>query len=163
MRETAPWKRERLPTPVFCPGEFHGPYSPWGRKELDTTEWLSLACLLYRWGEWCTGRINDLSTVIPHIHNGAGIWTQKAWSYQPVMLLLYLVHTPVMSWTPLYFKYLLANLSLQLHVNALQAGCQLYLFLFWVLVAETTDSKCFGNNWPVSKQRKHENRLKWGC
>ena len=36
------WRRERLPTPVFWPGEFHGVYSPWGRKELDTTEWLSL-------------------------------------------------------------------------------------------------------------------------
>ena len=22
-----PWRRERLPTPVFCPGEFHGLYS----------------------------------------------------------------------------------------------------------------------------------------
>ena len=33
------------PTPVFLPGESHGQrslvgYSPWGRKELDTTEWL---------------------------------------------------------------------------------------------------------------------------
>ena len=33
-----PWRRERLPTPVFWPGEFHGIYSPWGPKELDTTE-----------------------------------------------------------------------------------------------------------------------------
>ena len=33
-----PWRRERLPTPVFWPGEFHGLYSPWGRKESDTTE-----------------------------------------------------------------------------------------------------------------------------
>ena len=31
-------RRERLPTPVFLPGEFHGLYSPWGCKELDTTE-----------------------------------------------------------------------------------------------------------------------------
>ena len=30
------WRRERLPTPVFWPGESHGLYSPWGRKELDT-------------------------------------------------------------------------------------------------------------------------------
>ena len=37
-----PWRREQLPTPVFWPGEFHGLYSPWGRKELDTTEQLSL-------------------------------------------------------------------------------------------------------------------------
>ena len=32
------WRRERLPTPVSWPGEFHGPYSPWGRKESDTTK-----------------------------------------------------------------------------------------------------------------------------
>ena len=32
----------KVPTPVFWPGEFHGPYSPWGRKESDTTEPLSL-------------------------------------------------------------------------------------------------------------------------
>ena len=43
-----PWRRERLPTPVFWPGEFHGLYSPWGRKESDTTELLALhfPCLL---------------------------------------------------------------------------------------------------------------------
>ena len=37
-----PWRRERLPTPVFCLGEFHGLYSPWGCKESDMTEQLSL-------------------------------------------------------------------------------------------------------------------------
>ena len=37
-----PWKRERLPTPVFWAGEFHGLYRPWGHKESDTTERLSL-------------------------------------------------------------------------------------------------------------------------
>ena len=47
MRETwvgkISWRRERLPTPRFWPGEFHGLYSPWGHKESDTTEWLSLS------------------------------------------------------------------------------------------------------------------------
>ena len=47
MRETwvwkIPWRRERLPTPVFWPGEFHGLYSPWGHKESDTTERLSIS------------------------------------------------------------------------------------------------------------------------
>ena len=42
------WRRERLPTPVFRPGEFHGPYSPWGHKESDMTEQLSLHFL-----QWC--------------------------------------------------------------------------------------------------------------
>ena len=41
-----PQKRKWLPIPVFLPGEFHGQrslagYSPWGRKKLDTTEWLT--------------------------------------------------------------------------------------------------------------------------
>ena len=36
------WRRERLTIPVFWPGELHGLYSPWGRKESDTTEQLSL-------------------------------------------------------------------------------------------------------------------------
>ena len=50
MRETwvgkIPWRRKWLPTPVFWPGEFHGLHSPWGRKESDTTERLSLSFTL---------------------------------------------------------------------------------------------------------------------
>ena len=38
-----PCRRERLPTPAFWPGEFHGLSSPWGHKESDTTEQLSLS------------------------------------------------------------------------------------------------------------------------
>ena len=38
-----PWRRGRLPTPVFWPGEFHGLCSPWGCTESDTTEQLSLS------------------------------------------------------------------------------------------------------------------------
>ena len=33
-----PWRRERLPTLVFWPGEFQRLNNPWGCKELDTTE-----------------------------------------------------------------------------------------------------------------------------
>ena len=38
-----PLEKEVAPTPVFLPGETHGQkslvgYSPWGCKELDTTE-----------------------------------------------------------------------------------------------------------------------------
>ena len=38
-----PRRSERLPTPVSWPGEFRGLYSPWGHKELDTTDHLSLS------------------------------------------------------------------------------------------------------------------------
>ena len=44
------WRRDRLPTPVFWSGEFHGLYSPWVCKELDTTEWLSLSHVM-KWSE----------------------------------------------------------------------------------------------------------------
>ena len=41
------WRRKWQPTPVFLPGRFRGRrslagYSPWGHKELDTTERLTL-------------------------------------------------------------------------------------------------------------------------
>ena len=47
-----PWRRKWQPTPVFLPGESHGPrslagYSPRGRKESDTTE--RLHSLTKRW------------------------------------------------------------------------------------------------------------------
>ena len=43
-----PWRRARQPTRVFLPGESRGlrslvGYSPWGCKESDTTEQLSMA------------------------------------------------------------------------------------------------------------------------
>ena len=42
------WRREWLPTPLFLSGEFHGQKSlagcsPWGHKELDSTERLTLS------------------------------------------------------------------------------------------------------------------------
>ena len=54
-----PWRRKWQPTPVFLPEKSHGQrslvgYSPWGRKELHTTEWLHflsldqvMECLLF--------------------------------------------------------------------------------------------------------------------
>ena len=42
-----PWRRKWQSTPVLLPGKAHGQrslvgYSPWGHKELDTTEWLHI-------------------------------------------------------------------------------------------------------------------------
>ena len=41
-----PWIRKWQPTPEFLPGGFLGErslvgYSPWGREEVDMTEWLT--------------------------------------------------------------------------------------------------------------------------
>ena len=75
-----PWRRERLPSPLFWPGEFHGQrslmgYSPWGHKESDTTERLSLHHMAHHslchlltrkisslWGHELTSRNNSLTT-----------------------------------------------------------------------------------------------------
>ena len=43
----SPWRRTWQPTPVFLPEEFHGQRrlvgcSPWGHKESDTTEQITL-------------------------------------------------------------------------------------------------------------------------
>ena len=53
-----PWRREWQPTPIFLPGESHGQRSlvgcsPWGHKESDTTEWLSLSHTLTWWNFLC--------------------------------------------------------------------------------------------------------------
>ena len=40
------WRKERIPTPVFWLGEFHGLYSSSSHKELGMTEWLSLFTLI---------------------------------------------------------------------------------------------------------------------
>ena len=54
-----PWRRERLPTPVFLPGEFHGQknlvgYSPWGHTESDTIEWRTLSLRIWKIQQcWC--------------------------------------------------------------------------------------------------------------
>ena len=50
-------KRKWQPTSVFLPGKPHGQrslacYSPWGRKESDTTERLQLHLLSYLWSSW---------------------------------------------------------------------------------------------------------------
>ena len=47
-----PWRRDRLPTPGFLPGEFHGQRSlagcsPWVCKESDTAERLTLSLFSY--------------------------------------------------------------------------------------------------------------------
>ena len=55
------WRRKWQPTPVYLPGESHGQRSlvgcsPWGRKELGTTEQLTLISLT-RDAPWLEGKI----------------------------------------------------------------------------------------------------------
>ena len=85
-----PQRREWQPTPVFFPGEFRGQrsqagYSPWGHKELDTTEQLAqtqideLGHWLKHWGvavglrdfltdAWDQGDLKMVSSTSPLSH-----------------------------------------------------------------------------------------------
>ena len=49
----SPGEGKGLPTSFFWPGEFHGLYSPWGHKESDTAERLSITSLGFPW--WSNG------------------------------------------------------------------------------------------------------------
>ena len=44
----SPGEGKRLPIPVYWPGQFHGLYSPWGRRESDMTEQLSFISSSYQ-------------------------------------------------------------------------------------------------------------------
>ena len=41
-----PLEKGKATNPVLWPGEFHGLYKPWGCKELDMTDWLSLLLII---------------------------------------------------------------------------------------------------------------------
>ena len=43
-----PWRRERLPTPLFWPREFHGLYSPWGCRVRHDRAWIHTPHLDFR-------------------------------------------------------------------------------------------------------------------
>ena len=62
-----PWRRKWQPTPVFLPGESHGQrslagYSPWHRKETDTTEQLTL--LLSSSRGWDPRALSQVTTLL---------------------------------------------------------------------------------------------------
>ena len=53
------WRRQWHPTPILLPGKSHGQrslvgYSPWGRKESDTTERLPFRVQVILYGTLCT-------------------------------------------------------------------------------------------------------------
>ena len=70
-----PWRRARQPTPVFLPGESHGQrsrarYSPWGHKELDTSEQQTLTTH----GPFLDKRLNSKLIGQVSIQNAVQFW-----------------------------------------------------------------------------------------
>ena len=80
-----PSPRERLPSPIFWPREFQELYSPWGPKELDTTEWVTFI-------HFCKRKVKSLScvrlfgipcTVVYQASLSMGFSRQEYWSGLP--------------------------------------------------------------------------------
>ena len=73
-----PWRGEWLPTPVLLPGEFRGQrslvsYSPWGGKESDTTERLTLSLFTFTRITGCVTLMKFLNLSMPqfpHLNKG---------------------------------------------------------------------------------------------
>ena len=114
MRETQvrslgredPWRRKWQPTPVFLPGKPHRQrsligYSPWGRKESDTTEWLHFTSLHvpYIPGSYAILFFTalDFTSITSHIHS----WHCFCFtSISSFFLELFLHSFPVAHWAP---------------------------------------------------------------
>ena len=87
MRETWVWslgwedplEKEKLPTPVFWLGEFHGLYSQRGHKESDTTERLSL--VLYTLTTMAGIKISEIEWFLKCWKNS------RSWLRNPVLWL----------------------------------------------------------------------------
>ena len=80
-----PWRRERLPTPVFWRGEFHGErslagYGPCGCRESDITEWLSLFHLYF--GALC----RPMATNSLHVWLNQYLWCRSSFSLLDVSM-----------------------------------------------------------------------------
>ena len=68
-----PWRREWQPTPACLPGKFHGQRnlagcSPWGRRELDTTERLRThAHTCWWWSHPCAAAASSEADLISEV------------------------------------------------------------------------------------------------
>ena len=86
-----PWRREWLPTPVFLPREFYRQrnlmgYSPWGRKELDITEWLSHTYIDSKSGTLSFIHIHWIHSLVVHWFI-QGLFYEGLSCFIPVLLL----------------------------------------------------------------------------
>ena len=93
-----PWRRERLPTPVFWPGEFHGLGSAWGRKESDTTERLSLCVWLIHFAVHLKLTGHCKPTILQHI------FVKKKKGGASDSWKMSLIFAPSLSWRPIPTK-----------------------------------------------------------
>ena len=90
-----PWRRERLPTPGFWPGEVHGLYSPWGRRvghDRAAVTWSSWPLMLFSscaeqglLSSCCARLLTEAAPLLQSMGSGAcgfsscGVWAPECW------------------------------------------------------------------------------------
>ena len=101
LSQNHPWRREWLPSPVFLPEESHGQrslmsYSPWGCKESDTTEQLTLLLSSYKipeFSSWKRSLLWDLLSLSPvvlgHVCSDRTHSSVKCQDFQTLAVIMY--------------------------------------------------------------------------
>ena len=87
-----PWRWRWHPTPIFLSGKFHGQrglvsYSPWGHKELDTTEWLKSSSDIWAFCIYIICRIKlsvSNTKIYRERHNLLGFLWWLSWMYKSI-------------------------------------------------------------------------------
>ena len=71
-------EKGKATTPVFWPEEFHGLYSPWGCKESDTTERISLAIIACTMEYFSTNKLEQNTVICSTMHRCENMLSEKS-------------------------------------------------------------------------------------
>ena len=127
---------------MFLPGESHGQrylagYRPWGRKESDTTEWLSMHTLITQLAFFVKARIY----LFAHMGDSH---TFSLWRSKYIIFPLTCTHSIIPSWSSFIINLLLVlslpcfySLSWECVTAAIQSYCSKPLLLYlssWIPV-----------------------------
>ena len=122
-----PLEKGKATHPIFWPEEFYGLYSPWGRKELDTTEQLSLSFVsfLCKWyicylsfSYWLISLSMIISGSIHVVANGVNLIFFVAEWYSTVYVCMY-----VYIYIYIYIHRIFIHSSLNVHLDYLHVLC----------------------------------------
>ena len=131
-----PWRRERLPTPVFWPGEFHGLYRPWSHKESYTTERLSLPPIFStayhsdKYAFWCIFKFLFFK---PNVTNSSSFWSSDIYFSKQLRC-----HFHHLSFTQIISRHRTPNYNIYSLFQSLDTKlCHLVMFIYVYLSLNT--------------------------
>ena len=130
-----PWRRVWQPSPAFLPGESHGQrslggYSPWGRKESDTTERLHFTNSwyterAYSWKHYLNGWIWETMSQRENQNYSCIVTSPIFHNFAPSTSISELLYFYVMK----PFKFSFSSKMLEIHINIFFSGYGVYMFM----------------------------------